>query len=60
MFDDNSGLDFSPIYSAEIFETYTITGLTPSLKYLFRTTASNSIGESNPSSEVAWFAASLP
>jgi hypothetical protein len=51
---------FTPIYSGNMVPSVTATGLTPGKEYHFKTTASNAIGESKPSSEVGRFAAELP
>jgi len=48
------------VQSGSFSEDYIVSGLTPGLLYHFTSTATNSIGESEFSPEVSFYAASKP
>jgi hypothetical protein len=51
---------YTAIYSGNFVGEYKVNGLTAGQQYHFKTTATNVIGESDFSTEVSFYAASLP
>jgi len=52
--------NYTLVYEGAYVQNYTVTGLIPGREYRFKSSASNAIGCSFNSTEVSWFAASLP